>query len=96
MKYVKQSQLCFNTGINYNDLENEINRLEIEHQSAEEKQKLAQEKLDETNGWDKAEFEGIWRDIEKSARRLRYLSSLIDCCQMMKDGILPFPKPRNR
>ena len=36
MKYVKQSQLCFNTGINYNDLENEINRLEIEHQSAEE------------------------------------------------------------
>ena len=45
MKYVKQSQLCFNTGINYNDLENEINRLEIEHQSAEEKQKLAQEKL---------------------------------------------------
>jgi hypothetical protein len=97
MKYVKQSQICFKSGINYNDLENEINRLQIEHQSAEEKQKLAREKLDnlfETNGWDKAEFEGIWGDIEKSARRLRYLSSLIDCCQMMKDGIIPLPKPR--
>ena len=69
MKYVKQSQLCFKSGINHNDLENEINRLQIEHQSAEEKQKLAQEKLDnllETNGWDKAEFEGIW-GISKKA-----------------------------
>ena len=97
MKYAKPQQICFDTGINYNDLENEISRLQIEHQSAEEKQKLAREKLDnllETNGWDKSEFEGIWGDIEKSARRLRYLSSLIDCCQMMKDGIIPFPKPR--
>ena len=39
MKYVKQSQLCFKSGINYNDLENEINRLEIEHQSAENEHK---------------------------------------------------------
>ncbi len=75
MKYAKPQQLCFNTGINYNDLENEVNRLEIEHHSAEEKQKLAQERLDkllQTDGLDKAEFEGIWRDVQKSSRRLRY------------------------
>ena len=39
MKYVKQKQICFNSGINYDDLENEINRLQIEHQSAEDETK---------------------------------------------------------
>ena len=33
MKYAEPQQLCFNTGINYNDLENEVKRLEIDHHS---------------------------------------------------------------
>jgi hypothetical protein len=97
MKYAKPQQICINTGINYNDLENEINRLQIEHQSAENKHKLAQERLDkllQTDSWDEAEFEGASRDVQKSSRRLRYLASLLHNCQMVKDGIIPLPKPR--
>ena len=97
MKYAKPQQICISTGINYNDLENEINRLHVEYQSAENEHKLAQEKLDklsETHGLDKAEFEGASRDVKKSSCRLRYLASLLHNCQMMKDGITPLPKAR--
>jgi hypothetical protein len=51
MKYGKPKKTVFSTGFNYGDLENEINRLQIEHQSAENKHKLAQEKLGIGNSW---------------------------------------------
>jgi endonuclease YncB( thermonuclease family) len=96
MEYAKPRQICIRSGIDYNDLENEINRLQIEHRSAENEHKLAQEKLDkllETDGWDKSEFKGASRDVKKSSRRLRYLSSLLHNRQMVKEGIIPLPKP---
>ena len=98
MKYVKQKQPYFKSGINYDDLESEIARLEKERQSAENEHKLVHERLGnllETNDWDKAEFEGVWRDIKKISFKFRYLTSLVDHCQMMVDGTIPLPKPRS-
>src|SRR3974390_3096873 len=97
MKYAKQKQPYFKSGINYDDLESEIAGLEKERQSAENEQKLVHERLGnllETNDWDKAEFEGVWRDIRKISFKFRYLTSLVDHCQMMVDGTIPLPKPR--
>jgi hypothetical protein len=97
MKYVKQKLPGFKSGINYDDLESEIARLEKERQSAENEHKLVHERLGnllEAKDRDKAEFEGVWRDIKKISFKFRYLTNLVDCCQMMKDGILPLPKPR--
>ena len=89
MKYVKQKLPGFKSGINYDDLESEIARFEKERQSAENEHKLVHERLAsllETNDWDKAEFEGVWRDSEKIDFKLIYLTSLVDRCQMIKDG----------
>jgi hypothetical protein len=97
MKYEKQKQLFFKSGINYDDLESEITRLEKKRQSAENEHKLVHERLGNllrAKDRDKAEFEDVWRDIEKISFKFRYLTSLVDHCQMMKDGILPLPKPR--
>jgi hypothetical protein len=97
MKYVEQKQLFFKSGINYDDLESEIARLEKERQSAENEHKLVHERLGNllrAKDRDKAEMEGVWRDIKKISLKFRYLTSLVDHCQMMKDGILPLPKPR--
>ena len=69
MKYVKQKLPGFKSGINYDDLESEITRLEKERRSAENEHKLVHERLAsllETNDWDKAEFEGVWRDSRKN------------------------------
>jgi hypothetical protein len=96
-KYVEQKQLFFKSGINYDDLESEIARLEKERQSAENEHKLVHERLGNllrAKDRDKAEMEGVWRDIKKISLKFRYLTSLVDHCQMMKDGILPLPKPR--
>ena len=97
MKYAKQKQPFFKSGINYDDLEGEIARLEKERQSAENEHKLVHERLGNllrAKDWDKAEFEGVWRDIEKISFKFRYLTSLVDHCQMMVDGTIPLPKPR--
>jgi hypothetical protein len=97
MKHAKQKQLFFKSGINYDDLESEIARLEKERQSAENEHKLVHERLGNllrAKDRDKAEMEGVWRDIKKISLKFRYLTSLVDHCQMMKDGILPLPKPR--
>ena len=45
MKYVKQKLPGFKSGINYDDLESEIARLEKERQSAENEHKLVHERL---------------------------------------------------
>ena len=97
MKYVKQKLPGFKSGINYDDLESEIARFEKERQSAENEHKLVHERLAsllETNDWDKAEFEGVWRDSEKIDFKLIYLTRLVDHCQMIKDGTISPPKPR--
>jgi hypothetical protein len=97
MKYGKQKQQYFKSGINYDDLETEIARLEKERQSAENEHKLVHERLGnllEAKDRDKAEFEAVRRDIEKISFKFRYLTSLVDCCQMMVDGTIPLPKPR--
>jgi len=97
MKYVKQKQLYFKSGINYDDLETEIARLEKERQCAENEHKLVHERLGNllrAKDRDKAEFEAVWRDIEKISFKFRRLTSLVDHCQMIKDGTLPLPKPR--
>jgi hypothetical protein len=44
VKYVKQEQLFFKSGINYDDLESEIIRLEKERHSAENEHKLVHER----------------------------------------------------
>ena len=80
MKYAKQKQLYFKSGINYDDLESEITRLEKERQSAENEHKLIHERLGNllrAKDRDKAEFEGIWRDSEKIDFKLIYLNALV-------------------
>jgi hypothetical protein len=97
MKYLKQKQLFFKSGINYDDLESEIIRLEKERQSAENEHKLVHERLGNllrAKDRNKAEFEGVWRDIRKISFKFRYLTSLVEHCQMMVDGSIPLPKPR--
>jgi hypothetical protein len=92
MKYAKQKQLFFKSGINCDDLESEIARLEKERQSAENEHKLIHERLGNllrAKDQDKAEMEGVWRDIEKISFKLRYLTSFVDHCQMMVDGTIP-------
>ena len=79
MKYAKQKQPYFKSGINYDDLESEIARLWKERQSAENEHKLVHERLGhllEANDWDKAE--DVWRDIEKISFKFRYLTSLVE------------------
>jgi hypothetical protein len=95
MKYVKQKHPGFKSGINCDDLESEIARLEKERQCAENEHKLVHERLANllrAKDRDKAEFEGVWRDIKKISFKFRYLTSLVDHCQMMVDGTLPLPK----
>jgi hypothetical protein len=97
MKYVEQKQVFFKSGINYDDLESEIARLEKKRQSAENEHKLVHERLGNllrAKDRDKAEMEGVWRDIEKISFKFRHLTSLVDHCQMIKDGTAPLPKPR--
>ena len=97
MKYAKQKQPFFKSGINYDDLESEIARLEKERQSAENEHKLVHERLGNlltAKDRDKAEFEDVWREIRKISFKFRYLTSLVDHCQMMANGVLPLPKPR--
>jgi hypothetical protein len=97
MKYVKQKLPGLKSGINYADLESEIARLEKERQSAENEHKLVHEWLGNllrAKDWDKAEFEGVWRDAEKIDFKLTYLTRLVDHCQMIKDGNISPPKPR--
>jgi hypothetical protein len=97
MKTVKQEQLYFKSKSNYDDLESEITRLEKERQSAENEHKLVHERLGNllrAKDRDKAEMEGVWRDIKKISFKFRHLTSLVDCCQMMVDGTILLPKPR--
>ena len=97
MKYVKQKLLGFKSGINYDNLESEIERFEKERQSAENEHKLytngSQTYLEQRTGT-KAEFEGVWRDVEKISFKFIYLTGLVERCQMMVDGTIPLPKPR--
>ena len=95
MKYVKQENLYFKSGLNYDDLESEIARLEKERQSAENENTLVHERLGNLlRAKDRDKAEDVWRDVEKISFKFRYLTSLVDHCQMMVDGTIPLPKPR--
>ncbi len=59
------------------DLENEINRLQIEHQSAENKHKLAQESLALETHVVGTKRNSAFGAMSKSNRKLKYLARLL-------------------
>ncbi len=94
---IKFPQTCYKSEINYNDIDNEIARLEMERQSVETEYKVLCNKLQgclDNKNWDEKEYDRIFREFGRRQDRLFYLNEKIIGCQMVKDGSVPLPKPR--
>ena len=93
----KIPQICCKSDINYNDIDNEIARLEMKRQSVETECNILCNKLQgclDNKNLDQKEYDRISREFGRSQDRLFYLNEKIIRCQMVKDGSVPLPKPR--